>query len=128
MTSGRKTLDPEREFSRRRKVHLTHETFARDSGYTFYISSSMAGEQDPGRFNEELRKEHKNRRTGVLLSWTLVEYYHPSPGLRKSLYPPKPEDWADWECPAGMAVPIPAVVTYRGGRLIKGDSLNWRIF
>jgi hypothetical protein len=27
-----------------------------------------------------------------------------------------------------MAVPLPAVVTYRGSRLIKGDSLHWRIF
>jgi hypothetical protein len=48
--------------------------------------------------------------------------------LRKTLYPQTPEDWAEWECPAGMAVPLPAVVTYRGSRLIKGDSLHWRIF
>ena len=27
-----------------------------------------------------------------------------------------------------MAVPLPAVFTYRGSRLIKGDNLHWRIF
>jgi hypothetical protein len=27
-----------------------------------------------------------------------------------------------------MAVPLPAVVTYRGSRLIRGDPLKWRIF
>jgi hypothetical protein len=128
LTSGRKTLDPEREFPRRGQVHLHHETYARDSGYALYISSLMAGEGDPGRFVEELRKEHKNRRAGILLSWAQVEYYHLPPGLRKTLYPHPPEDWADWECPTGMAVPLPAVVTYRGSRLIRGDPLHWQIF
>jgi hypothetical protein len=128
INSGPKTIDPEREFSRRGKVQLPHEAFARDSGYEFYISSFMAGEGDPGRFNEELRKEHKNRRADVLVSWAQVQYYHLPPGLRKILYPQTPEDWGEWECPAGMAVPIPAVVTYRGSLLIKGESLNWRIF
>jgi hypothetical protein len=104
-----------------------HEAYARDSGYALYISSLMAGEGDPGRFVEELRKEHKNRRAGVLLSWAQVEYYHLPPGLRRTLYPHPPEDWADWECPAGMA-PLPAVVTHRGSRLIRGDPLHWRIF
>jgi hypothetical protein len=84
LISGRKTRDPEREFPRRGQVHLPHEAFARDSGYAFYISSLMAGEGDPGRFTEELRKEHKNRRAGVLLSLAQVEYYHLPPGLRKS--------------------------------------------
>jgi hypothetical protein len=88
----------------------------------------IAGEGDPGRFNEELRKEPKNRRTGVLLSWTQVEYYYLPPGLRKTLYSHIPEDWEEWECPAGMAVPLPEVVTYRGSRFIKGDILHWRIF
>jgi hypothetical protein len=127
-TSGRNTIDPEREFPPRGKVQLPHEAFARDSGYSFYISSLMAGEGDPGRFTEELRKEHKNCRAGVLLSWAHVEYYHLPPGLRKTLYTQTPEDWAEWECPVGMAVPLPAVVTYRGSRLIEGDSLHWRIF
>jgi hypothetical protein len=128
LTSGRKTLDPEREFPRQGQVHLPQEAFARDSGYEFYLSSLMAGEGDPARFTEELRKEQKNRRAGVLLSWAQVEYYHLPPGLRKSLYPQTPDDWVEWECPAGMAVPLPTVVTYRGSRLIRGDSLHWRIF
>jgi hypothetical protein len=128
LTSGRKTIDPEREFPRRGHIQFPHETFARDSGYALYISSLMAGEGDPGRFVEELRKEHKNRRAGVLLSWAQVEYYHLPPGLRKTLYPHPPADWAEWECPVAMAVPLPAVVTYRGSRLIRGDPLHWRIF
>jgi hypothetical protein len=57
-----------------------------------------------------------------------VEYYHLPTGSRKNVYPHPPEDWAEWECTAGMAVPLPAVVTYRGSRLIKGDILHWRIF
>jgi hypothetical protein len=69
-----------------------------------------------------------NRRAGVLLSWAGEEYNYLPPGLRKTLYRQTPEAWAEWECPAGMAVPLPAVVTYRGSRLIKGDSLHWRIF
>jgi hypothetical protein len=100
ITSGRKTLDPEREFPRQGQVQLPHETFARDFGYAFYISSLMAGEGDPGRFTEELRKEHKYRRAGVLLSWAQVDYYRLPPGLRKTLYPQTPER-AEWECPAG---------------------------
>jgi hypothetical protein len=68
LTSGRKTIDPESEFPRRGQFHLPHEAFARDSGYAFYISSLMAGKGNPGRFTEELRKEHKSRRAGVLLS------------------------------------------------------------
>jgi hypothetical protein len=85
LTSGRKTIDPEiREFSLRGQVQMPLEAFARDSGYAFYISSLMAGEGDPGRFTEVLRKEHKKRRTGVLLIWAQVEYYHPPPGLRKN--------------------------------------------
>jgi hypothetical protein len=34
----------------------------------------------------------------------------------------------EWECPAGMAVPLRAVVTYRGSLLRKGYILLWRIF
>jgi hypothetical protein len=128
LTSGSKTIDLERKFPRRGQVQLPHEAFARDSGYAFYISSLMAGEGNPGRFSDEIRKEHKNRRAGVLLSWAQVEYCRIPPGLRKTLYPQIPDDWAKWECSAGMAVPRPAVVTYRESLLIKGDSLHWRIF
>jgi hypothetical protein len=88
----------------------------------------MAGEGDPGRFIEELRKEHKNRRAGILLSWAQVEYYHLPAGLRKTLFPHPPEDRTEWECPPGMAVLLPAFVTYRGSRLTQGDLLHWRIF
>jgi hypothetical protein len=73
LTSKRKTVDPELEFPRRGHAQLPHEAFARDSGYAFYILSLMAGEADPGRFTEELRKEHKNHIAGILLIWSQVE-------------------------------------------------------
>jgi hypothetical protein len=73
LTSKRKTVDPELEFPRRGHVQLPNEAFSRESGYAFYISSLMAGEADPGRFTEELRKEHKNHIAGILLIWSQVE-------------------------------------------------------
>jgi hypothetical protein len=95
LISGRKTIDPEREFPRRGHIQIPHETFARDSGYALYVSSLMAGEGDPGRFVKELRKEYKNRQAGALLSWAQVEYLHLPPGLRKTLYPHPPAEWEE---------------------------------
>jgi hypothetical protein len=40
LTSGRKTVDPEREFHCRGHVQLSHEAFSRDIGYAFYICSA----------------------------------------------------------------------------------------
>jgi hypothetical protein len=56
LISGRKTIDPEREFTRRGHIQIPHETFARDRGYALHISRLIAGEGDPGGFVEELRK------------------------------------------------------------------------
>jgi hypothetical protein len=88
----------------------------------------MTGEGGPGRVFEELRKERTNRRAVVLLSRAQMEYYHLPPGLRKTFYPHPPTDWAERECLVAIAVPLPAVFLYRGSRLIRGDSLHWRIF
>jgi hypothetical protein len=104
------------------------ERHPRDSGYALYLASLMAGHGNPGRFIEEYRKEHKNRRQGVLLSWAQVEYYQVPQGIKRALYPLNPEDWAEWECPIGMLVPLPSVVHYRGSRLVRGDPLHWGIF
>ena len=126
--SGRKTNNPEGEFSQKGQLLIPPERHPRDSGYALYLASLMAGHGDPGRFIEEYRKEHKNRRQGVLLSWAQVEYYQVPSGMKKVLYPPTPEGWSEWECPIGMLVPLPAIVHYRGSRLVRGDPLHWDIF
>jgi hypothetical protein len=126
--SGRKTSNPELDFPLKGLLQVPSERYPRDSAYSLYLSSLMAGHGDPGRFIEEHRKEYKNRRGGVLLSWSQVEYYLVPPGMRRTLYPVVPAGWDGWECPIGMTVPLPAVVTYRGSRLIRGDPLHWGIF
>ena len=70
--SGRKTENPEREFSQRGCYLLPGEQYARDSKYALYLSSLLAGQGDPGRFFEEIRKEQANRRHGLLVSWLHV--------------------------------------------------------
>jgi hypothetical protein len=127
-TSGRPTVSPDAQFSQRGCVSIAGENFARDSGYALYLSSLMADNGDPGRFVAELRKEYKNRCAGVLLTWAQVEYYQVPIGLRRTLYPRTPDDWVDWEVSGYMTVPLPAVVVYRGSRLIMGDQLHWAIF
>jgi hypothetical protein len=126
--SVRPTLSPDIELSRRGYVKREGEKFARDSGYAVYLSILMANNGDPGRFVAELRKEYKNRCARVLLTLGQVEYYQVPIGLLQALYPRTPGDWVDWEVSGYMAVPIPAVVAYRGSRLIMGDQLHWAIF
>jgi hypothetical protein len=48
--SGRKTENPEREFSQRGCYILPGERYARGSKYALYLSSLLAGQGDPGRF------------------------------------------------------------------------------
>jgi hypothetical protein len=126
--SGRKTVNPEKEFSPRGELEVPGEPYARDSKYSLYMSSLLAGHGDPGRFFEELRKEAGNRRAGMLVSWSQVEYYRIPAGMRTTLYPRVPADWDEWEVPNGMNVPLPAVLAYRGSALIRGDALHWCIF
>jgi hypothetical protein len=126
--SGRKTENPEREFSPKGSFNLPGENYARDSKYALYLSSLLAGHGDPGRFFEEIRKEQANRRNGLLVSWLHVEYYRVPAGMRSSLYPRVPQDWDEWEAPRGMNVPLPAVLSYRGSGLIRGDPFHWCIF
>ena len=126
--SGRKTENPEREFSPKGSYNLPGEAYARDSKYALYLSSLLAGHGDPGRFFEEIRKEQANRRHGLLVSWLHVEYYRVPSGMRSSLYPRVPQDWDEWEAPRNMNVPLPAVLVYRGSGLLRGDPLHWCIF
>jgi hypothetical protein len=88
----------------------------------------MAGNGDPGRLVEEYGKEHKNRRRGLLFSWAQVGYYQVPRGMKRVLYPPTPDGWADWEFPVGMIVPLPDTVHYRGSRLVRGYPRHWGIF
>ncbi len=127
-SSDRPTAFPDTEFSQRGCVSIAGENFARDSGYALYLSSLMADNGDPGRFVAELRKEYKNRCAGVLLTWSQVKYSQVPIGLRRTLYPRTPDDWVDWEVSGYMTLPLPAVVVYRGSRLIMGDQLHWAIF
>jgi hypothetical protein len=126
--SRRITSKPEVQHSQRGSLNIPGEKYARDSQYALYVSSLMADHGDPGRFIEEHRKEYKNRRNGVLLSWSQVEYYQIPPRFREALYPKVPRWWGEWEAPGGMCVPLPAVLTYRGSYLIRGDPLHWCIF
>jgi hypothetical protein len=77
--SGRKTENPAREFSQRGCYQLPGEQHARDSKYALYLSSLLAGQGDPGRFFEEIRKQQANRLHGILVSWLHVEYYRVPP-------------------------------------------------
>jgi hypothetical protein len=128
LPSGRKSSNPEAEFSQKGQLLVPPERYPRDSSYALYLGSLMAGYGDPGRLFEEYRKEHKNRRRGVLLSWAQVEYYQVPQGMKRILHPLTPEGWEDWEFPIGTIVPLPAVVYYRGSRLVRGDPLHWGIF
>jgi hypothetical protein len=126
--SRRKSSNPEAEISQKGQLLVPPERHPRDSSYALYLGSLMTGHGDPGRFVEEYCKEHKNRRRGVLLSWAQVEYYQVPQSMKRVLYPPTTEGWADCECPFGMIVPLPAVVHYRGSWLVRGDPLHWGIY
>jgi hypothetical protein len=93
--SGRKYSNSDSEVSQKDQLLVAPERHPRDSSYTLYLGSLMAVHGDPGRFFEEYRKEHKNRRRGVLLSWAQVEYCLVPQGMKRVLYPPTPEGWAD---------------------------------
>jgi hypothetical protein len=92
--SRRKTNHPEGEFSQQGQLLVPPERHPPDTGYALYLASLMAGQGDPGNFIEEYRKEQKNRRQGVLLSWAQIEYYQVSQGIKRALFPHTPEDWA----------------------------------
>jgi hypothetical protein len=89
----------------------------------------VAGQGDPGRFIREYRREKRDSRRSVLVSWSQVEIFELlSAAARGSLYPALPEWWAEVEVSTAMAVPLPPVLTYRGRRLIRVDPLHWAIF
>jgi hypothetical protein len=68
------------------------------------------------------------RAKGRLVSWTQVEFHQIFPAHRADLYPEIPSDWAEWEVPERMVVPLPPSVAYAGSRLIRNDRLAWAIF
>ena len=125
---SRVTDFPLREFPLSGLVHVANEAHARDSAYGLYLSSTAAGHGDPGRFLAEYRKEAKARRRGWLVAWNQVEYYQLYPASRVGLYPQIPPDWAQWEVPTNMSVPLPPVVAYAGSGLITGNSVVGGIF
>lgn len=124
----RPTPFPRQEFASEGEIQVAGEPFARDSAYALYEASLAANAGDPGRFVAEFRKEARLRAKGLLVSWAQVEFHQIFPAHREALYPGLPHDWAHWEIPEKMAVPLPPVLTYAGSRLIRGDRLAWAVF
>jgi hypothetical protein len=50
------------------------------------------------------------------------------PAHRADLYPENPSNWAEWEVPEKMVVPLPPSLAYEGNRLLRNDRLAWAIF
>jgi hypothetical protein len=100
---------------------------ARDSTYALFRAGGVDGLGDPGRFIREYRREKRDRRRKVLVSWSQVEFFELSAAAGGSLYPALP-DWWEGGLNNSMAVTIPPVLTYRGSGLIRGDPLHWAIF
>ena len=125
---SRPTWDPIREFPTTGHLRAPGDDVARDSAYALFRASGVAGLGDPGRFIREYRREKRDRRRKVLVSWSQVEFFELAAATRGSLYPALPDWWADVEVSTAMAVPLPPVLTYRGSGLIRGDPLHWAIF
>jgi hypothetical protein len=83
---------------------------------------------DHGQFIREYRREKRDSRRNVLVSWSQVELFELSAAACGSLYPALHDWWAEVEVNTAMAVPVPPVLTYRGSGLIRGDPLHWAIF
>jgi hypothetical protein len=125
---SRPTWDPIREFPTTGHLSASGDDVARDSTYALFRASGVAGLGDHGRFIREYRREKRDRRRNVLVSWSQVEFFELSAAARGSLYPALPDWWAEVEVNTAMRVPIPPVLTYLGSGLIGGDPLHWVIF
>jgi hypothetical protein len=125
---SRSTWDPIREFPTTGHLSASGDDVARDSAYALFCASGVAGLGDPGRLICEYRREKRDRRRNVLVSWSQVEFFELSAAARGSLYPVLPDWWAEVEVNTAMAVPLPPVLTYRASGLIRGDPLHWAIF
>ena len=124
----RNTANIHREFSSSGEISVPGESFARDSPYALYLSSVQQKHGDPGRYLAEHRKEAKLRSRGFLVAWNQVEFHQLFPSDRAMLYPRVPADWAEWEVPISMYVPLPPVLSYAGSGLLTTDSPLWAIF
>jgi hypothetical protein len=125
---SRPTWDQIREFPTTGHLSASGDDVARDSTYALFRASGVAGLGDHGRFIREYRREKRDRRRNVLVSWSQVEFFELSAAARGSLYPALPDWWAEAAVNTAMRVPIPPVLTYLGSGLIGGDPLHWVIF
>jgi hypothetical protein len=125
---SRPTWDPIREFPTTGHLSTPDDDFARDSAYALFRASGVAGIGDPGRSIREFRREKRDRRRNVLVSWSQMEFLELSAAARWYLYPALPDWWVEVEVSTAMSVPITPVLTYRGSGIIRGDPLHWAIF
>jgi hypothetical protein len=125
---SRPTPFPRQEFAPEGEIFVSGDPLPRDSAYALYEASLVARAGDPGRFISEFRREARMRSKGRLVSWTQVEYHQIFPAHRADLYPEIPSDWAEWEVPEKMLVPLPPSLAYAGSRLLRNDRLAWAIF
>jgi hypothetical protein len=124
----RRGREPLQEFSQSGDFLVPGEPYARDSAYALFVTSFQAGHKGPGRFPAEYKREHRDRLRGALVSWDQVEYYRVGREARLALYPSLPPWWPEVEVPAHMFVPLPAVLAFRGGALVRHDALHWAVF
>jgi hypothetical protein len=125
---SRPTWDPVREFPVTGQLCVPGDDVPRDSAYALFRASGLAELGDPGRFIREYRREKRDRRRKVLVSWSQVEFFEIPTSARAALYPGLPEWWDEVEVSTAMSVPLPPILTYRGSGLIRGDPLHWAIF
>jgi hypothetical protein len=124
----RRGREPLQEFSQSGDLLVPGEPYARDSAYALFITSFQAGHKGPGRFPAEYKREHRDRHRGALVSWDQVEFYRVGREARLALYPSLPTWWPEVEVPANMFVPLPAVLAFRGGALVRHDAVHWAVF
>jgi hypothetical protein len=102
----RSTWDPVREFPVTGQLRVPGDEFPLDSAYAFR-TSGLAELCDPGRFIREQRRERRDRRRNLQVSWSQVELSEIPTSTRMALYPLLPECWDEVERSTVMLVPLP---------------------
>jgi hypothetical protein len=120
---SRSTPFPRQEFSPEGEIFVSGEPLPRDSAYALYEATLAARAGDPGLFITEFWREARMRSKRRLVSWTQVEYHHIFPAHLADLYPEIPSDWAEWEVPEKMVVPLQPSLSYAQIRLLRNDRL-----